>query len=104
MYDRITGNHFLKDSIEVTNLAKKYYNHYRNLDGIYGWNTNIRIDFMIVACASFYGLDIVYSADNKTLLNKKSLKIYEHINIKENLRTPHFLRYEKLLEKFRGLL
>ena len=36
MYDRITGDHFLKNSIEITNLAKKYYDHYRNLGGIYG--------------------------------------------------------------------
>ncbi|MFH1276693.1 MAG: hypothetical protein ABIH82_06295, partial [Candidatus Woesearchaeota archaeon] len=39
-------------------LAKKYFDHYRNLGGIYGWDTNIRIDFMIIACASFNGLDV----------------------------------------------
>src|SRR3989344_3837978 len=104
MYDRITEDHFLKNSIQITGLAKKYYDHYRNLGGIYGWDTNIRIDFMIVACASFYGLDIVYSADNKTMLNKLSLKAYEHINMKENLRSPHFLKYEALLRKFRASL
>ena len=57
---------------------------------------------MIVACASFYGLDIVYSADNRTLLGKASLKAYKHINIKENLRTPDFLKYQDLLRKFRS--
>lgn len=101
LYDRITGNHFLKDSIKVTDLAKKYYNCYRNLGGIYGWDTSIRVDFMIVACASFYGLDIVYSEDNKTLLGKRSLKSYNHINLKENFRTPNFLRYNDLLDKLR---
>ncbi|MBI2124636.1 hypothetical protein HYT92_02480 [Candidatus Pacearchaeota archaeon] len=49
LYDGITGNHFLKNSIEVANLARKYYDCYRNLGGIYGWDTSIRIDFMIVA-------------------------------------------------------
>jgi len=57
---------------------------------------------MIVACASFNGLDIIYSEDNKTMYNKKSLKAYAHINLKGNLRTPSFLRYRDLLEKFRG--
>ena len=104
MYDRVTGNHFLEHSIEITRLAKKYCDYYRNLGGIHGWDTNIRIDFMIVGCASFYGLDIVYSADNKTMFSKKALKSYEHINMKENLRTPNFLRYEDLLNKLRGLL
>jgi len=104
LYDRITGNHFLEHSIKITNLARKYYNYYRNLGGIYGWDTSIRIDFMIVACASFYGLDIIYSADNKTLLGKHALKSYKHINLKENLRTPNLLEYSDLLKKFRNLI
>lgn len=104
MYDRITENHFLKHSIEITRLARRYCDYYRSLGGIHGWDTNIRIDFMITACASFHGLDIVYSADNKTMFNKKALKSYEHINMKENLRTPNFLKYGDLLNKFRGLL
>ncbi len=103
LYDRITGNHFLEHSIKITNLARKYYDHYRHLGGIYGWDTSIRIDFMIVACASVHGLDIVYSEDNRTLLNKTSLKAYDHINLKENLRTPGFLKYKDLLAKFRNL-
>jgi len=56
---------------------------------------------MIVACASFYSLDIIYSEDNKTLIGKTALKAYNHINIKENLRTPGFLKYNDLVNKFR---
>ena len=104
MYDRITGGHFLKHSIEITSLAKKYHSHYKNLDGTYGWDTNIQVDFMIVACGSFHGLDIVYSDDQKTMLGKVAIKAYRHININENLRTPYFLKYEELLGKFRGKL
>lgn len=103
LYDSITGNHFLKNSIEVANLARKYYDCYRNLGGVYGWDTSIRIDFMIVACASINKLDIVYSADNKTLLSKQALKAYKHINIKENQKLPTFFTYEELLVKFRNL-
>jgi len=103
LYDRITENHFLKDSIKITNLAKKYYNYYRNLGGIYSWETSIRIDFMLVACASFHGLDIIFSDDSKTLHNKHSIKAYNHINIKENLRTPNLLKFQDLLTKFREL-
>ena len=104
MYDRITEGHFLKNSINITNLAKMYFDHYRNLGGTYGWETNIRIDFMLVACASFNGLDIVYSGDQRTMLGKEALKAYKHINIKENLRSPYFLKYEELLNKFRNKL
>lgn len=104
MYDRITGGHYLRNSIQITQIAKKYFDHYRNLGGTYGWDTNIRVDFMIVACASFHGLDIVYSDDQRTMLGKTALKAYHHINIKESLRTPYFLNYEDLLKKFRNQL
>lgn len=104
LYDSITGKHFLEHSIAITNLAKKYYNSYCNLGGIYNWETNIQVDFMIVACASFNGLDVVYSGDIKTLGGKIAKKSYRHINIKESLRTPDFFKYEELLQKFRGLL
>ena len=92
LYDNITGDHFLKNSIKISSLAKKYYDYYRKLGGIYGWDTSIKIDFMIVSCASFYGIDLVYSGDNKTLLGKHTLKAYKHINLKENKRTPEFLK------------
>ncbi len=103
LYDRITEGHFLKNSIAITKLAKKYYDCYRNFGGMYNWETSIRIDFMIVACASYYNLDIVYSEDNKTLTSKKSIKAYNHINITENLRTPNFLGYKDLIRKYREL-
>lgn len=102
LYDSITGKHFLSNSINITNLARKYYDCYRNFGGIYGWDTSIRIDFMIVACASISKLDIVYSADNKTLLSKQALKAYKHINIKESLKLPTFFTYEELLVRFRN--
>jgi|SRR3989344_7768836 len=102
LYDRITDGHFLEHSIKITILAKRYYDCYRNLGGIYDWDTSIRIDFMIVACASFNSLDIVYSADNKTMLSKSAIKSYNHINAKESLRTPNFLEYRHLIERFRN--
>ena len=101
MYDRITGGHYLRNSIEITLLAKKYFDHYRNLGGTYGWDTNIRVDFMIVAGGSFHGLDIVYSDDQRTMLGKDAMKAYQHINLNEKLRTPNFLKYADLLNQFR---
>ena len=104
MYDRITGNHHLKDSSKILDLAKMYHEKYKELGGIYGWHTNIRVDFMIVACGSVHGLDLVYSNDNKTLLGDKAQEAYDLVNMKENLRTPKFLKYADLLNKFRDLL
>src|SRR3989338_6331441 len=52
MYDRITGNHHLKDSDEILILAQEYFEQYRMRGGIHGWHTSIKVDFQIVACAS----------------------------------------------------
>ncbi len=101
LYDDLTDGHIFKNSIRINSLARRYYDYYRNLGGMYGWDTNIRIDFMIVACASINGLDVVYSNDAKTLLAKSSIKSYHHINLKENLRTPNLLKYKDLLTKYR---
>ena len=57
---------------------------------------------MIVACASIHGLDIIYSADSKTMSNKTAIKTYNHVNLKEYYRTPHFLKYEELVAQFRN--
>lgn len=102
LYDKLTGNHLLPNSAKVNHIAKKYYDYYRILGGGYSWETSIRIDFMIVACASIHGLDVIYSADNKTMSNKIAIKTYHHINSNENLRTPQFLNYAELLRKFRN--
>lgn len=101
MYDRITNKHRLKDSSKVYELAKKYHEHYKILGGIFGWDTNIRVDFMIIACASLNGLNIVYSNDKRTMFSEIAIHSYRHINAKERLHTPNFLIYNELLEKFR---
>ena len=97
LYDNLTEERMLQDSLRIEQIARKYYENYRKNCGMYGWDTSIRIDFMIVACASFHGLDIVYSADNKTLHSKPAMKSYNEINLSEDLRTPNLLTYEDLL-------
>ncbi len=104
LYDAITGSRLLPNSTAVNHLAKKYYDYYLHLGGGYAWETSIRIDFLLVACASMHQLDVVYSNDAKTLMNKTALKTYAHINRKENKPTPRFVKYEELIEKFRKLV
>lgn len=57
---------------------------------------------MIVACASFHGLDIVFSSDNRTMKGKRAIKAYNYVNMKELLRTPNFLDYTDVLDIFRS--
>lgn len=104
LYDRITGKHILPESSSTIALAKEYHQRYRESGGTYGWDTNIRIDFIIVACASIHSLDIIYSRDKHTMGNPKAINAYGIINQKENFRTPNLIDYDLLIQKFRGLL
>ena len=58
--------------------------------------STIDVDFTIVACASFYKMDLVVSDDQKTLLSKPAIKAYKHICIKEGLWNPNFWKYSDL--------
>ncbi|MAG47541.1 hypothetical protein CL617_02970 [archaeon] len=101
LYNELTKGRYLKDSIEVNNLALKFYNSYRKFGGIRNWSkTNIDVDFTLVACASFYRLDIVISDDSKTLLSKSARKAYKHICVKDGFWQPNFWKYSDLKMKY----
>jgi hypothetical protein len=102
LYDSITKGRVLDHSLEFENLAKEYHAAYKKRGGTYSWDTNIRIDFMLVACASVHNLDVVFSADKKTLISRPALEAYESVNSRENLKTPIFLGYECLIERLRN--
>lgn len=96
-YDLITNGKFLRHSIEIDKLAKKYYSYFKKLGGTHNWE-NINTDFTIVACASKFGMDIVYSEDKHSMLHKTSIKAYRHINPANGYRSPDFFKYENLKE------
>ena len=101
LYDELTKGRYLKDSIQINRLALKFYNAYREFGGIRNWkDTNIDVDFTIVACASFYKLDVVVSDDSKTMLGKAARKAYRHITLKEGMWHPNFWKYSDLRTKY----
>lgn len=102
LYDSITKGRVLPHINEFENLAKSYHLAYKAFGGAYSFDTSIKVDFMIVACASVNGLDIVYSADRKTMISKCALKAYEIVNEKRKLNTPIFVKYDKLVGEFRN--
>lgn len=101
LYDRITKQQSLDDVPAIRNLANLYFEHYKGLGGCYP--QVMRLDFLIVACASHYALDIVCSNDRRTLMSSKALQSYYAVNTLIGKRTPRFLKYEELLTIFRDL-
>lgn len=94
-YDRITTHHKLKEDKRIDNLAEAYFKEYKASGGNCG-KKKIRNDFIIVACASCKGFDIIVSDDEKTMKNPKARDAYDTVNLRNNLRTPNFISYEKL--------
>lgn len=101
LYDVLTSGRYLEDSIQIHRLVIKFYNSYREFGGIVSWDkSNISIDFTIVACASFYKLDIVVSDDSKTMLSKPALKSFKHICVKVGIWHPNFWKYSDLKTRY----
>lgn len=101
LYDGITSGRYLKDSLQIHKIAMKFYNSYREFGGIRNWDkTKINIDFTIVACATFYKLDVVVSDDSKTMLSKPALKAFKHICVKEGFWHPNFWKYSDLRTRY----
>jgi len=80
-------------------LANEYLNHCQKIPKVD--MDKLKDDFLIVACASFYKLDIVVSEDNRTMFSKEALKAYKKVNLRERLRTPKcisLVEFEQILK------
>lgn len=102
LYDKLTKWKYLEDALKIHKLALQFYNSYREFGGIKNWQeSNIDVDFTIIACASLYKLDLVISDDSKTMLSKPALKAYKHICAKEAQWKPNFWAYSDLKLRYK---
>lgn len=95
LYDNIIKGKEIQETKEIKNLAENYFKTYQKQGGILN-KTHIINDLKIVACASVKEMDIICSNDKKTLNSDHLTKIYNQVNLKENIRTPQFIDYEAL--------
>ncbi len=61
---------------------------------------NLRIDFEIIALASLRSVNIVVSADKRTMLSDSAKKAYDAVNAKNGLRTPELVDYESFKQEY----
>lgn len=90
-YDFVVGKHNLDILPIMLFLAEKYWGSY---SGAQPYNKIIN-DFLIVACASFKELDIVCTADRRTMKSKSCLRIYKAVNSENGLPTPRFIEFNE---------
>jgi len=103
LYDSIIRDRNIIHTKEIVSLAKRYHTSYVKIGGNHSWQSNFREDLMIVAAATLNILDIVFSADNKTMLNTLARKAYQSVNKKKKLKTPKFIEYNKMIERINEL-
>ncbi len=60
----------------------------------------MKVDFLIVACASIKQIDIIYSGDREAMsqhkLGKRCIRAYRTINNNHKLKLPIFWKYSDL--------
>ena len=95
LYDEFTKNHSFPVEDLVGDLAEKYWGFYK------GGTSKRKIfpDFLIVAVATLHRLDIVVSADDKTMKSNPAKKAYDKVNLKNGFKTPRFITLEKLVKR-----
>ena len=94
IYDELTSKSYSLTS-EIEKLGNDYYTAYRSFGGSKALR-EILNDFLIVACASQYSINIIVSEDNKTMLTENARKAYNTVNGLSNRKTPQFFGYLEL--------
>lgn len=89
--------HNLEITTMIEIIASEFYKQYRINGGSKSLKDMIN-DLRIVACASFYSLDIVVSNDEKSMLSPKAIKAYRSVCKEFRLHTPEFITYRKFKE------
>jgi len=93
LYDSFTKDHQLAITEDLNKIADAYYTKYRELGGSKS-KSEMTNDFLIVACASKNGMNIIVSQDEKSMRMENAVKAYKIIDDINKFRTPEFIAYE----------
>lgn len=101
LYDHITRSRDLDISDKAKKIANEYYLEAKVIgkEKIKEWN-ELENDLLIIAIASINDLDIVFSADKKTMFGEYTITAYQIVNLRNNLRSPNLLPYETLKDAY----
>ena len=61
---------------------------------------DLKNDFLIIAIASLKNVDIIISADQRTMLSSIAKATYEIVNKGDDLRTPNFIDYFEFKKRY----
>ena len=85
-------NHILAFNKLIETLSEDYFKEYRKHKGHLSQDA-LRNDFIIIATATIYHLDIVVSDDENTMLSEVAVKSFRAVNKRYGLPDPLFRSY-----------
>ncbi len=94
LYDLLV-KHQLDVIKKCRDLAIEYFGEYRKADGLKNWQ-GMENDFLIVACATVYNLDVIVSEDEASMLSRPALRAYRAVNTRSKFGMPEFLKFGEL--------
>ncbi len=87
-------NQDLKVNKLVEALSNDYFLEYKKNKGNLS-NESIINDFMIIATATIYQLDVIVSDDERSMLSDKAVKSFKNVNKEYGLKDPKFKKYSQ---------
>ena len=85
----IKWNHDLKDNKLVEGLSLDYFSEYKKNKGTFSQDS-IKNDFIIIATATIYQLEIIISNDRRTMFSNNAIESYKKVNERYGLADPEF--------------
>ena len=85
--------------MQIHELAVEYFKVYKEQGGNQGKEKMLN-DLKIVARASLYKCDLLFTEDKRTMQHPSAQKAYGLVNVREGLRTPTFHGYNELKQRY----
>jgi hypothetical protein len=100
LYDSLItkDNHNLTPNQFVEGLAKLYAVAYKKQGGAVSERL-MKNDFVIIALATIYQMDIVISNDKRTMLSNAATRAYIKVNKEQGFRNPDYMDYNTFRRK-----
>ena len=96
------AKYLASDYFKKYSELRKSGRYYKIIDGkeLKYNERDLKIDFEIIAVASLKGVDIVVSADKRTMLSKLASETYDAVNKINGLKTPKLVDYFEFRKRY----
>lgn len=101
LYDFVTKGKDIDVQKKAVTLAKSFHKKAKEIgkEKVKSWK-EMEHDMLLIAAATLNNLDVVFSADERTMLGKYCVEAYQIISLQQGLRPPQLLTYKQLRKAY----